>query len=555
MRVTLLFLFFIVTSHVFGKSIIVSSKGSAHKVIAKLKNLGVEYKISRIKKNNIYYELYVQDLRLYRTKKIQRNKRRIIKRKTYLQQSSSKDLTRINIIKKRLVKFGLNQRHILILKKKQQKISYKITYNKIAKVPVEEEANTALAQSSIVLSQEVSDKSKEYVGSFINVVTGMEYEKSRFFGVLKLRAEKYDQNYLYLNSEEKEKSSSNHFELDETYLKFTQERYSLTLGKQLFSWGVFDELSFFDRVNIKNNERFIFDFGEQYRRPLTSLRYQYLFDSSKLDVYVDFGVDKSRLPKLTSNWSGVDVYNGRIRGIPLSDIEQNIIKNMNLNLIERNSPGIGMRYSFSNSVGDFSFNFIRAHSNTFSIKFSRELQAALLTNVFSMSALKKGVDVYFPVETVVGLDYTNAFGAFILKMELGTILDSPYLDKNFNLEKQNKIVGGIGGEYEMDSIPFRLDFQYVIEKLNQDDVWGRTKYDRFFYRVSKKFLREMLEIGIKQIITLVDDSYYSGLYIKYEWTDNFSSELGGNTFNGKDGTFFGYHNEDSFSYLKLKYLF
>lgn len=543
-------------------SINIYSAQTLKKVVQKLKNSGAEYDVIKAKKTKRIFYLLVANNKIYRNKKIKRSARIFLKRKKYFVQLKTLKLSRAKEEYGKLYERGVKQKDIRIIQRVKKVPFYIVTYEIPEKTRIDEESwteNFSLSQSSFLVDYQ-SGMGKGLVNSsYIDLLIGGLYEEDSLTLKASARYESFEQRYNLLSVEGKnlgkEKSSKSYLNFDESYFNIESNNWSLTGGKQLFSWGVFDELSFFDRVNLKNADRFVFDYGQDFRRPISAIRLQYLKDNSKLDMFVDFGTEEGRLPAKDSIWTGVDQENGKLRGADLSQTQQALFKNTNIHTEKRSSVGYGLRVSHDSDWGDISLNYLDTYSDQFTLKFSDKLQQELVSGSTSLAGLESGVIVYFPREKVYGFDYANNIGMSIWKVELAVIDNFTIIEENFATTRIRKTSSSLGQEIEFESFSSRIYWQYTLEGLEQEDLWGNKKYERFFWQFSHKFLDETLEVGLRQIYLLSDSSYYSNIFFDYEFTDEEKLNVGFHGFTGDEKTFFGHHENDDFLNLKFTKLF
>jgi hypothetical protein len=557
MKICLFILLVLASNVCFSKTLVVHSEKKLEKVINLLEARNIPFNVDESKKKVKVYYLLVQDNKLYRNKRLKKITGITLNNHKYFKQRAS---VRMASIKKKYVDFynlGIKKKHMRIVRRLKNIPVYTVTYSKSEILTSEtflESFN--LSQSSLIFDYQYGNAESKISNIYGSLLTGGAIEGDGLDLKIKVRLEGHEQSYTVLQkanlAEENVQTSKSYLNLDETYFKFSSESYSLTIGKQLFSWGTFDELSFFDRVNIKNSDRFVFDYGEDYRRPMTGIRYQYFLENGKVDFFWDTGLDKGRLPFKDSMWSGVDQSNGKLRGVELSETQQRLFENVNLNVEDRAKQGFGVRYSKTNNLGDFSLNFLKGHSDTVTMRVSDILIDELNSNATTTNGLEEGVIIFFPEETVFGVDYTNAFGFHIVKVEIALIDNFKILNEKFELKKITKSVFSLGEEIEFDSTNARLNWQYTRESLSDVDGWGQDTYQRFFWQFSNRFYYEKLEIGIRQIHFLTDKSFYTNLFLDYSFTDNDRIQFGPHIFTGDELSLFGYHRKDNF--LNLKYI-
>ena len=390
---------------------------------------------------------------------------------------------------------------------------------------------------------------EEFRGEFLSLVSGVELDQEsssfKFMGRLEYYSEDKPTNDLYASK----------FTLDEAFYNKKISSGQITLGKQLFSWGVFDEFSNFDRVNLKNLNRFVFDSGEAYRRSITALRMENYLGNWKFDSFIDFGIEEGIFPSENSLWSGVDRENGRLRGADSELISSDLVKNVSSHFSKRNKPSYGLRSSYSGD-GDISFTYLRAYTDSPTLSISDTLRAQFLTNTIDLNGLNEGIDIKFYQEDVFGVDMASTLFGQLYKFEISYIPNSKALNEELLLEDYPKLRASVGGDFEIDSLNSTLTWQYIHEEfLTSDEFLFDSKLSQALLQFSKLTKQDLLRFGLRSILNLNDNSYYLSPFFDYEITDSDTIGASYYYFTGEDNSFFGYHRNHNFLSFNYKKLF
>lgn len=498
------------------------------------------------------YSLILRDAKSYRNLRLRRSNKIQFKGALHFEQYQTTSLRNIKKALKIYLNKGFLRKHLHVLKENKIITIYKISTT--GKLPINiEDAQSisteySLAQSKIIFEGQ-SGNSEEYQGRYINALTGVDFETNKYSGKIMARVE------TFFEKTSRGETKDSFFEIDELYIKKEFGNSQLTFGRQLFSWGVFDELSNLDRVNIKNLPRFVFDYGESYRRPVSALRFEYYSGNLKIDTYLDFGLEPGKEVNEDSLWSGYDRSNGVIRGADPELMTPVLVKNMSTSFGKRDELGYGVRITHSDS-GDISLTYLSAYSDMPILKVSDELRSQVLSNSVNSSGLAKGVELAFVKENVFGIDYAKTIGGQLFKIEFSYIPKTLVLNDLLSLEEVPKARYAIGGDIEIDLFSTTIVWQAISETLLTDKVTLVDKQlTQYILQSSSRFIEDKLELGVRLVYNGNDSSYYNSPFMNYEYSDSDIFGVSTHLFSGADNTFFGHHKDDNFSSLSYKRLF
>ncbi|MFT6633379.1 MAG: hypothetical protein ACJAS4_003349 [Bacteriovoracaceae bacterium] len=499
------------------------------------------------KRGNTKYQLLLRNSKKYKNIKFRRNRKVIYKGKLFFLQYESTNKKNIQKAVKVLKIRGIQAAHIKLLRRSQKKSQYIISYDKPKDETWFKALDYSIAQSKLRFETHILDS--DYESNYLDFLTGAELNSDSYEGKIMFRASSLTEK------NENNKFSDSELELDETYINRTIGDGQITIGKQLFSWGVFDEFSNFDRVNIKNLKRFIFDSGEDYRRPITAIRYEHYLSDWKVDFFFNFGNETGKILSEDSIWFGVDREEGLIRGGDTSIIDPNLIKFVSIHQNDNIENGHGLRLSHS-GAGDFSITYLRAYADLPILKFSNKLKSEINSNSISPSGLNSGVELLFVNEDVFGLDYVRTIGEQLYKLEFSYIPNSLVVSKELDLIEVQKGRFSVGGDIELNLFSTTIVWQLIHEKtMSSDQLFLNDTLTQSIIHTSSRFNADKLETGVRFVFNNNDNSSYLSPYLNYEIND--SNTLGGsyNHFNGESDSFYGYHKNESFMALNYSYIF
>jgi hypothetical protein len=534
----------------FSETIKTQSSIQLKKVLRELKSKNISYKVNKNTVKTFVYRLMLRDSKRYRSIKIRRNNKIIYKNKLYYIQYSDSNYDITRRAKEIFIKKGFSSNHLIILKKRTKVSSYTITYKttkELKTTPTTElQTEFRLAQSKFKIEQAYNSK---YHAEYLDFFTGFEFERQSYTGKLLARTE-------HINEVNKDYSfAKTTFEIDEVFLKFEYGNGQFTLGKQLFSWGVFDEFSNLDRVNIKNLTRFIFDSGEAYRRPLTGIRYELYSGDFKLDTFLDFGFEPGKSIVENSLWSGIDRKSGIIRGGNTEILPPILIREVAINSNTRNEPSYGFRLTSSHS-SDLSFTFLNAYPDLPSIGLSETLRSQILKNNVDKNGLREGIELNFNKELIYGIDYTKTISGQLYKIEATYIPNSLVIIADLSTLEIPKGRISIGGDLEFNTNSTTISWQILSEKIiTSEDTFLEKNLTQYVLLSSSRFMADKMDLGIKLLSNANDKSFFIAPYLNYELNDYDTIKVNNYQFSGNDDSFFGFHKNNSFTSLSYERLF
>jgi hypothetical protein len=542
------------------------------KLINELKSDGIEYKIYKKHRKVNIYSLLLKDSKKYRNLRIKRIKKVIFKNKLHFVQYSTPIKSKVIKALELYTNKGFIRTDLIVVSKKRDIRFYTVKYTEGAESDSEDHTDDTfseeiadsetttdtvfddmsysykLAQSKLKIEKQLGHKNS-YDSTYGNLLAGVEFESEVVSMKIMGRLEFFDEK------NENRKFQDTKAELDETYINFEVGKGQITLGKQLFSWGTFDEFSNLDRVNIKNSPRFIFDSGESYRRPITAIRYEYYSGNWKVDSYVDFGLEPGREMNENSLWTGINLDTGEVRGGDPDILNSLLVINVSTHFKKRDEMGYGLRITNS-GWGDLSFSYLSAYPDLPVLEFSELLRQQVLTSSVDLLGLAAGVNFSFFKEDVYGLDFTKTFAGHLYKIEFSYISNSLVLTNQFKLKEIPKTRISLGGDLEFNLFSTTLTWQVISEQVNtSDETLMDKQLTQYVLNTSSRFIEDKLETGVRFVSNQNDKSSYVSPYLNFDLSDSEKIGFSTSIFTGNERSFFGYHSDDNFSTVNFIKLF
>lgn len=470
----------------------------ASKIKIELDKEGLKYNIQkRVKTQLVYY--VVTPRRLKKNRQIRVKKRSM----SIVRVFDNKKLANkfIGFMQKKYPKLPM---YILKKQKKHNRYSFKIVDESIY------EWDLSPGHARAVFSQDA----KKYSSQFYDLKTGLDFQ----INSLQLRTNIRAESLIEKNS--RANISEARVGLDEFYGKWNSDKFSLTLGRQLFSWGIFDEFSQFDRVSFRNINRFPFDVQDMYRRPITAARLTNYIGSLTIDSFVEFISEEDRFLSKNANFS------------PIAESTLTLVE------VPRQEASYGIRVKSFGGL-EYSLNFMRAPTL---------LPVVYLNKNFEL-------ETTYPNEELMGIDVVHSIDNLLLKFEVAYFNKAVGVDDdlNFILGKRNSYSVGFDSYFSF--FDFNWNFQARSEEFTDDDSGEITRSSIFISEFRKKFFAEKLTLGLRNIIFGADGSGYQKLFLGYTYSDSLDFELSQHSFDGRADSTFGTFADKDYIDFSFKYLF
>lgn len=474
------------------------SAKQASKIKIELDKEGLKYNIQkRVQTKIVYYIVSTKKLKQSRQIKVKKRSMSVVR----VFENKRKARKILTYMKKKYPKIPL---YILKKQKKHNRYAFELVDESLF------EWNLSPGHARAVFSQDAN----EYSSQFYDIKTGLDFQ----INSLQLRTNVRTESLIEKNS--RANISETRVGLDEFYGKWNSDSFSFTLGRQLFSWGIFDEFSQFDRVSFRNINRFPFDVQDMYRRPITAARLTSYIGSLTIDSFLEFVSEEDRFLSKNANFS------------PIAESTFPLIE------VPRQEASYGIRVKSFGAL-EYSLNFMRAPT--------------LLPVVYLNESFE--LETTYPNEELMGLDVVHSLGDSLLKFEYAYFSKAIGVNEDLSLVLGKRNSFSIGLDSYFSFLDFNWNFQARSEDFVDDDSGESTKSSIFISELRKKFLAEKLTIGLRNIIFGDDGSGYQKVFLGYTYSDSLDFELSQHSFDGRADTTFGVFAEKDYVDFSFKYLF
>jgi hypothetical protein len=317
-------------------------------------------------------------------------------------------------------------------------------------------------------------------------------------------------------------------ELREFYLDWKIGKHYLTIGKQQIVWGKSDGLKILDLVNPTNFREFLLDDFDNSRIPLWSI---------KADLKLSKRVNAQLIwiPDLTYHvFPPPDgaFFPGALFSIPPAGYTV-----MNNSVVKPKSPiqdaDYGIRFSaFLNGWG-ITLNYLYQYDNfPVSKTVVDEINSEIILNPI------------FKRYHLLGSTFSNAFGSFTVRGEIGYSKDKYFSSSNLNVEEgifnSDQIIGVIGIEYagiSNSTVSFQLFEDYIFD--NQDVVGRRASETNASLLINRRFANETITASVICVQNLNVGDGFVRPKVDYLLLNNLTATLSADLFYGNSTHLFG----------------
>lgn len=318
----------------------------------------------------------------------------------------------------------------------------------------------------------------------------------------------------------------------ESYLRYTGESQTLTVGAQQVIWGRIDEFPPTDRLSSQDLRRFVLDDLEQRRLASPALRYQHFFESSQLDVVVYPKFREAQLPDEQSSWYPVNKATGEVLGLETNSAIEFLVKNTQLvDDAPDSDGGFALRYS---GLGD---NF------DYGVTLQKGRQSV---PYFAYNPLTNTIDSRYPRTSIVGADFSFEGLGGTVKAEFSWLSDTPVTTRSGRYDTVESFSWGVALEMFPGDGDARLniqltgnqllDTQALLERENQLSINGsfEVPFSDNNWRSKIRF-----NVGLDQ------DDIYLNPELAYIGWDSHEAYLEFHYFDGDKGTAGGFYKNNS----------
>jgi len=330
--------------------------------------------------------------------------------------------------------------------------------------------------------------------------------------------------------------------LRELYLDLLFDKMDLRIGQQQIIWGKADGMFITDIVSPKNLSEFLLPDFDEIRIGVTSLKADYYIGNLTFEAVWIPAFSPTIIPDENSLWFSMPTFPVQ----PTFDFSQKAIES---NL--KNSE-LFTKFAGITSFVDFEIMVGYAWDDDPTLHIQKTIDPE------TMQPSSITVTPRHHRLTIGGGSFSTTLGPFVLRGE-----SAYYAGKYF----QTTAPGATDGVTDKDYLHYLLGLDFTIGEIRISSQFVQqviADYDKHLVNsefentatllLSRTFFRETLKLELFSYIGLDNKDALIRPKISYDLTDGFQVQAGANLFNGSDGRF-GQYDDNDMLYFKIKYSF
>ncbi|AEH45404.1 hypothetical protein Thein_1543 [Thermodesulfatator indicus DSM 15286] len=354
----------------------------------------------------------------------------------------------------------------------------------------------------------------------------------------------------------------------ETYLRFVESTWEVTLGNQLIRWGKVDELTILDNLTWQDLRELFTLPIEERQHPWPWLRVQYFGDTFTLEGVFTLWPLYPKRDDFGSDWAVFDHLRKRLAADPtLSSLSLKIDKNKPSPSL-RNSEW-GLRLSGSTGNIDWEVSYLYAHDRSFyyyvksfpikgfTLNTPSNPIEDLKAQLSNLSITGDTVYVSFPRDNILGFAFETTYNDVGIRGEFAYHTDRVFLKKNLEATRKPYWRYVLGLDYSFENGLY-INLQFLQQRILgwSEDILFDPKLDSYiFMRISKSYLEDYLEVRLDGTYGITTRGYYLNPEISYKINDDVKIFGGLHLIDGPKGTFFDVYDANDQVYLGLEIVF
>ncbi|OPX30416.1 MAG: hypothetical protein B1H08_01805 [Candidatus Omnitrophica bacterium 4484_171] len=364
--------------------------------------------------------------------------------------------------------------------------------------------------------------------------------------------------------------------LRQAYISADSDRWALSLGKQVVTWGKLDNVIVVDRINPQDFRWFVMDDKQERKDPVWMMQAHYFGDNYDAELlYIPF-FRASKIDFFGSDWAVFDHLKEAVEKGNYSASAKSIISGVRIKDKDKLTQDTfangewGIR--FRNRIGnvDCAFYYMYIHSRVPVLRektskgntLKRFLYTPSVNSLNELAALNPAnedlvLEKEYPGMNVIGGDFeTIIIGEYGLRGEYGLFLGAPYLRSDFSYVEKDRLSFGLGIDHTT-AQDWYYNLQFIEDIiLDYEELFAQEEYSHeITFNLKKDFLRGNLLFALDCAYSL---SYGDSMFnpeVRYKFNGGVEAALGGFIFEGDSTTLFGRYNAKDLVYMEMKYRF
>ena len=257
---------------------------------------------------------------------------------------------------------------------------------------------------------------------------------------------------------------------EDSYLRYRNENYRITVGAQTVRWGKVDNLGPLDNMATLDLSRGVMlKWGENYRSSPV-VRAEYFNDAGKFDLVYLADFREAELADKDDVWYPIDFRNGRMLGFEYNPAMSGLIINARIDDDFSGDGGWGMRYSTTLDAYDIGLTLQRIRLSTPYFKMNEGLRQQILAGQIPDPAnYRYTFSEEHPRSWVIGGDAEFQWKSVTWRMEAGWFSDLPATTKTLKYETYDGFKWAGSAEFYPGDADTRVNLQLSGQHIDEDE--------------------------------------------------------------------------------------
>jgi hypothetical protein len=331
----------------------------------------------------------------------------------------------------------------------------------------------------------------------------------------------------FFNNEFSDETSKLH----EAYIDYTLEELNIRLGRQIIIKGNSDGFRVTDSISPVDSSEYITRSFDETRMAVDAMNLSFNKINYSLNFIFIPVFTPAEFPDKESPWFIENGFQGETKE---KDVEKKLSNSEAGAFVNFYLPGL-----------DFGFSYFRGFSDN---------PVSKLANIDNETVCLKN----YEKEEIFGSFFSKPVKDFVLRGELAYFRGIHFNSKNdFDNPEKSCLLKWLAGFdwYPGSNITLTCQFYQELLTSKKNKTKKQNHVNIAFFKISKKFFREKLNLGSSAYInTDKTDSYFS-LSADYELTSRIKIYGGTDFFSGSDTGIYGKYKDNTQMWLKAKYSF
>ena len=259
----------------------------------------------------------------------------------------------------------------------------------------------------------------------------------------------------------------------DSYIRYRDEDYRITLGAQTIRWGKVDNLGPIDNMATLDLSRgTLLKWGENYRSS-PAIRVESFLDQAKLDFVYLPKFREAELSDKEDVWYPFDFRNGRMLGFKSTPLLSALVTNAKIDDDVSGDGGFGIRYSTIVNSIDVGMTVQRVKLSAPYYRINESIRQTLQTNPSNVLLTASKVAYTFkeehPRNWVVGADAAFDWQSVTWRMEAGWFSDMPATTSTLEYKTYDGFQWAGSAEFYPGDADTRINLQLSGRHIDEKD--------------------------------------------------------------------------------------